>query len=339
MPVVSLLTTPYCNGQGIAQELAAEQNLRLVKDDIVNQISVDYDVPIDKLLEAINGSNKFFAMNSRDRRKFIFYIKERVAAEVAKNNCIIAGFTSLMVPRNISHVLKVCLTGDINFRIDNAINRTNLNAKAARDLIKEIDQKLFNWSNFIYKTNPWDAHLYDIVIPAHKKTPDEITSMISVNLAQDVINESSASVQQAKDFELAARVNAQLAREGHDVDVSARGAHITVMLRKYYLRLEHHKQELRDIVMKLDGVKSVEVKMGPSFNMPFMHIPVDFEVPNKTLLVDDEKEFVETLSERLKTRNIASVVAYDGQSALESIRRDKPDVMVLDLKMPGMGGM
>ena len=60
----------------------------------------------------------------------------------------------------------------------------------------------------------------------------------------------------------------------------------------------------------------------------------------KVLLVDDEKEFVESLSERLQLRNLDADVAYDGEEALQSLAEGKePDVMVLDLRMPGIDGM
>jgi len=59
----------------------------------------------------------------------------------------------------------------------------------------------------------------------------------------------------------------------------------------------------------------------------------------KVLLVDDEKEFVESLSERLELRNVEAEVAYNGEQALEAIKREKPDVMVLDLRMPGIDGI
>lgn len=56
------------------------------------------------------------------------------------------------------------------------------------------------------------------------------------------------------------------------------------------------------------------------------------------LLVDDEREFVMALSERLQMREIAADVAFDGQQALESVSAGEPEVMVLDLRMPGMDG-
>lgn len=62
-------------------------------------------------------------------------------------------------------------------------------------------------------------------------------------------------------------------------------------------------------------------------------------MPSRILLVDDEREFVQTLSERLLIRDMGSTIAYDGKSALEMAREDEPDVMILDLRMPGIDGI
>lgn len=59
----------------------------------------------------------------------------------------------------------------------------------------------------------------------------------------------------------------------------------------------------------------------------------------KVLLVDDEEEFVKALSERIKMRDVESDVALSGEQALMTMDENLPDVMVLDLKMPGMDGM
>lgn len=58
----------------------------------------------------------------------------------------------------------------------------------------------------------------------------------------------------------------------------------------------------------------------------------------KLLLVDDEEEFVSTLAERLQLRGIEARTATDGEQALAMIKEDPPQVVVLDVMMPGMGG-
>lgn len=58
----------------------------------------------------------------------------------------------------------------------------------------------------------------------------------------------------------------------------------------------------------------------------------------RILLADDEKEFVETLAERLSLRGHEPRVVYDGLAALEAVAAETPDVVVLDLLMPGLPG-
>ena len=77
--------------------------------------------------------------------------------------------------------------------------------------------------------------------------------------------------------------------------------------------------------------------MGLNSNGP--GIALNSEILTGILLVDDEEEFISTLSERLESRNIESSVVFSGEEALAQIEKKIPRVMVLDLKMPGVDGM
>ena len=59
----------------------------------------------------------------------------------------------------------------------------------------------------------------------------------------------------------------------------------------------------------------------------------------KILLVDDEQEFINALSERLEMRDLKSNTALDGSQALKLVGDQEPDIMILDLNMPGINGM
>ena len=59
----------------------------------------------------------------------------------------------------------------------------------------------------------------------------------------------------------------------------------------------------------------------------------------KVLMVDDEEDFVNTLAERMRMRDLSPDLALSGEQALQRVEDDVPDVMVLDLKMPGIDGM
>jgi len=57
------------------------------------------------------------------------------------------------------------------------------------------------------------------------------------------------------------------------------------------------------------------------------------------LLVDDEKGYVNVLSNRLSKRSINATKAYSGTQAIQILRKNDFDVVVLDLKMEDMGGI
>ena len=60
----------------------------------------------------------------------------------------------------------------------------------------------------------------------------------------------------------------------------------------------------------------------------------------RALVVDDEEDFLETLVKRLQKRNIDTTGVASGEEALEIMRKNLFDVVILDVKMPmGMDGI
>lgn len=59
----------------------------------------------------------------------------------------------------------------------------------------------------------------------------------------------------------------------------------------------------------------------------------------KVLLVDDEKEFIIALAERLQIRGIEAHIETDSLQALAKADELVPDVVVLDILMPGINGL
>jgi len=57
------------------------------------------------------------------------------------------------------------------------------------------------------------------------------------------------------------------------------------------------------------------------------------------LIVDDEEDLAKTIAERLEIRGIQTQTASDGDQALNLVKTNSPDVVVLDLMMPGIGGL
>lgn len=63
------------------------------------------------------------------------------------------------------------------------------------------------------------------------------------------------------------------------------------------------------------------------------------ELKAKVLLVDDEEDFLSTLSERLVVRGLKVTAVTRGEDAVAKIDEQTYDLIVLDLAMPGIGGL
>lgn len=58
----------------------------------------------------------------------------------------------------------------------------------------------------------------------------------------------------------------------------------------------------------------------------------------KLLIVDDDKDVIETIKERLLREGYEVTVAFDGEEALLKVKETNPDVILLDLMLPKLNG-
>jgi len=61
-------------------------------------------------------------------------------------------------------------------------------------------------------------------------------------------------------------------------------------------------------------------------------------MPGKILIADDDPDMRDVLTTILESQGYETVTARDGVEALDSLKAEKPDLMILDLLMPKMDG-
>jgi len=341
MPVITIFRGTFCEGDPVVQSVLKETGYRLVLDqDIVSEASRASNLGDAKVSRAFSARTSVFNKFTHEKERSIAHLRLALAELFSRDNLLIDGFVSHLVPREVSHALRVCLIADMKFRISLAVKEQGLSEKDAVKVLRKQDEDRIAWVYGLFQKNsPWDPSLYDMVIPMNKKTVQEASGLIVQTTASDAVRTTEASVQAVQDFLLAARVEVVLAGEGHHVGVSAKKGLVSLIINKHVLMLGRLEEELKAITGRVEGVHSVETKVGSGFYQADVYRKFDFEMPSKVLLVDDEREFVQTLSERLLMREMGSVVAYDGESALSMVNEDEPEVMILDLKMPGIDGI
>ena len=343
MPIIAIFPGLFCNQDSVFQELVAQTRYNLITDnDLSGQAAKSSGIDETRISRAFTSRISVFNKFTHEKERSIACLKLALAENLAGDNLLISGFSGHLIPKSISHVLRVCLIADMNFRTAIAAKTQNISEKEAHKQIHRQDEDCAAWVNTLFKlTDPWHSSLYDIILPMNKIDVTEAASLIIENLKKDVLQKTEKSHKAVEDFHLAAAVEVALSEAGHHVDVEACEGVVKLTINKHVLMLSRLEEELKGIAGAVSGVKSVETLVGKDFYQSNINIyrKFDFEVPSKVLLVDDEREFVQTLSERLSLRDMGSAVAFDGESALKLVQEDEPEVMILDLKMPGIDGI
>lgn len=340
MPIIAVDVPFHCHGEEVTRLVAGRLRLDPIIDDdgLFRRAASLSGMPEERFRSALYKPSRFLGVVREDRAEPAAWLRTVLAELAARDGWLLRGPCQHLVPPSITHVMKVLLTAPRDYRLRRAIDEGAKEGSARREIAGEEEARL-EWTRWLLGREPWDEKLYDLVVPLHESTPERAATLIVENAAKPALNLTDASLNAAGDFRLAAAVQLELAKEGHDVDVSAKRGAVEILVKRRALRLGHLRKQLAETAARVPGVKSAEARPGPRYDEAGISFDFDADLPTKALLVDDERDYVETLSERLRTREIPSTVAFDGEEALHKVERDAPDVMVVDLRMPGIDGL
>lgn len=339
MAIISVTGALFTHSNETVEGLSKKLGYQVVTDnDIIEQTALSQAINLSTIHKVIDSKQIAFNDFTHEKEKIIAGLKKTVAAYITKGDVILHGITGHLIPSWTTHALRVLIVTDKETRIMNGIAILGESEKEAAHAVNEADKQAILWVNNITGKKAWDTALYDIVIPSDKVNAQEAIELISRHHETLAAMAPEIIAQEAADFALSAEVELALAETGGGLIVEAHNGNIVVTIDKNVLLLSKFKHKITSIAEKIHGVKSVETKIGKNYYKSDRIHSFEFETPLHVLLVDDEKEFVQTLSERLKMRQISSDVVFSGQEALDTADKDETEVMVLDLKMPGIDG-
>jgi CheY-like chemotaxis protein len=339
MSVVTIFSGAFCQGREVASEAASQLGYQLVDDQaLVSQVSQASDLSPAKLMRAMTDKAGAFNNFTHEKERAVAFLKIGMSQLLEQDKLVCLGYCAHLLPADIPNVLRICLIADMKHRLDLA-RQQGQSDKDAQARIHREDESAHLWVKYLRDREAWSSELYDILLPLDKKSWQEAVSLIVQNAQSELLATNAKAQARLADFQLAAKVEMALVREGHDIRVSAREGKVFIEINKKVLLLSRLEEELTRLARGVPGVGEVETKVGPGYYQTDIYRRANFDLPAKVLLVDDEREFVQTLSERLLMREIGSAVVYDGQQALSFIKDEEPEVMVLDLKMPGIDGI
>jgi cytidylate kinase len=182
MSIITISRGSYYRGKEVAEKLAEKLGYECISREILLEASEEFNIPEIKLIRAIHDAPSILERLTRQKEKFVAFIRATLLKHVQKDNVVYHGLFGHFFLQDIPHVLKVRIVGDLEARVADEVKREGISPDKAREILLRDDEERRKFALYIYGADWWDATLYDLVI--HLKT---ITVDDAVNLLTHVV--------------------------------------------------------------------------------------------------------------------------------------------------------
>lgn len=210
MAVISISSGLSGKGKEIADRLAKDLGYETVSREVLLKASEQFNIPEIKLTRAIENAPTILDRFSYGKEKYVAYIRNAILARLERDNVIYRGLAGHFFLQGISHVLKVQIVSRLEDRIKKEMTEHNTGHDTAKKMIQKDDDERRKWSQHLYKVDPQDPNLYDLVINLENVTEDEAVEIIKHTLGLQSFKSTDASRKQFADRLLESKVMANL---------------------------------------------------------------------------------------------------------------------------------
>jgi cytidylate kinase len=179
MSIITISRGTYHRGKEVAEKLAQRLEYACISREILLEASEEYNVPEIKLIRAIQDAPSILDRLTRQKEKYVAFIRAALLKHVQKDNVVYHGLFGHFFLQDIPHVLKVRIVGDLEARVADEVKREGISAEKAREIIMRDDEERRKWALYLYGADAWDATLYDLVIHLKAITVDDAVNVIS----------------------------------------------------------------------------------------------------------------------------------------------------------------
>ncbi len=179
MAIITISRGSYYRGKEVAEKLAQKLGYQCISREILLEASEEYNIPEIKLIRAIQDAPSILERFTRQKEKYVAFIRAALLKHVQKDNVVYHGLFGHFFLQDIPHVLKVRIVGDLEARVADEVKREGISADKAREIILRDDEERRKWALYLYGADSWDATLYDLVIHLKTITVDDAVSLIS----------------------------------------------------------------------------------------------------------------------------------------------------------------
>lgn len=164
MAIITISRGTFTGGKTVAEELGRKLGYPCISKEIVLDAAEEFGIPEDKLVAAMEKPPKAWLESQSKKAAHLNYIRYALLKRARENDLVYHGSAGHLLLGNVSHVLRIRVIADMEYRINAAMEKEKLNRKEAVSMIKKLDKQNINWTRFLYGVDWQDPDLYDAVI-------------------------------------------------------------------------------------------------------------------------------------------------------------------------------
>ena len=264
MAIIKAFSAEFCRGNDVIEQLVNTTDFRhTTTRQIVSEAALLSGMSESKVQKALTLKTSVFEKFTHEKKYALAYIKlviSKMLMASAGRDLILSGYSTQLIPREITHFFRVGLIADMKFRVATLQEQQSITNTEAEDQIHKLDEEQAMWlAKYcrVYEAfNPTD---YDLIIPMNTESVEEASDLIIQHLNENIFQPTQTSVQAVKDFNLLASVEVALAKKGHDVTVTATNGNVKITINKVTSRFNRLKDEIMAIVEQVNGVEDIQI--------------------------------------------------------------------------------
>jgi cytidylate kinase len=263
MAIIMISRGTFSGGKAVAEGLAGRLNYPCISNEIIFDAAEAYGVPEERLTAVLQEPPKIWRQRPGRRLAHMNFVRTALLKKVVNDNLVYYGYAGHLLLTGISHVIRVRIIADMEYRLKAAMTQEGLNRPAAKEMIDTLDRKSEKWTQTLYGIQWSDPALYDVVLNLDGMRIEAAVDIVGRMTELDDFKPTPESRRAFKDQMLSSMVWAALTRDSMtkkaNVRVLAEGGNVTITG-----KASSHKivGVIPHVAGQVEGVKAIKNEVG-----------------------------------------------------------------------------
>jgi cytidylate kinase len=259
MGIITLTRGSYSSGKEIAEKVAQNLGYDCISREVILEASKEFNIPEIKLIQVFEDAPSILERFTRGKQRYIAYTQSALLDYLTRGNLVYHGFAGHFFVEGISHVLKVLITANLDYRAAIVMERDGISRAEALPFIKRIDEQRRKWGQRMYGIHPWDPRLYDLVLHIDKITIDDAVNTICQIASLRQFQPTSESRKALENLALTVKVKNFLMDVKPKVDVKVENRFVFLKPRAPLSQDSELVNKMGDIMKGIPDVRGIKV--------------------------------------------------------------------------------